>query len=122
MVVEDVKDCFPSTTVSSVRDAFKQLGYDALAAGLLTKLVTYRGSLPQGAPTSPAVLNLVFASIDRELAESSCEAGAVYTRYMDDLCFSAGHPLDRFSRDVAAVLGRHGYTVNKRKRRNLGTA
>ncbi|PWW21213.1 reverse transcriptase (RNA-dependent DNA polymerase) [Geodermatophilus normandii] len=79
--------------------------------------------LPVGAPTSPALANLVCARLDRRLAGLAASAGAVYTRYVDDLTFSGGPGLrrDRFAARVAAVAADEGLRVNPAKTRTMGT-
>src|SRR5258706_3665767 len=55
----DISNFFPSTTDNMVRDCFTSIKFDSNLVEVLTKLVTLDGSLPQGAPTSMAVANLV---------------------------------------------------------------
>ncbi len=57
------------------------------SAVLVARLVTHRGRLPQGAPTSPAIANLVFAKFDDKITFHLAR-DFVYTRYFDDLTIS----------------------------------
>jgi len=57
------------------------------AAVLVARLVTHRGRLPQGAPTSPAVANLVFSKFDKQITWR-LGSDFIYTRYFDDLTVS----------------------------------
>ncbi|SDC53361.1 Reverse transcriptase (RNA-dependent DNA polymerase) [Geodermatophilus telluris] len=79
--------------------------------------------LPQGAPTSPALANLVCARLDRRLAGLAAASGAVYTRYVDDLTFSGGAALrrDRFADRVTAVAADEGFRVHPGKTRTAGS-
>ena len=52
------------------------------------RVCVYRGGLPQGAPTSPCLSNLVNVELDDAVSEIARRAGARYTRYGDDLTFS----------------------------------
>src|SRR5262249_55450888 len=54
----DIEQCFPSIVPWMVRAIFQALGFGQEAAGLLTKLTTWEGQLPQGAPTSTPLANL----------------------------------------------------------------
>ncbi len=67
------------------------------------------GHLPQGAPTSPRLSNLIVRELDSQLAELAGEVGMVYTRYADDMAFSTR---DRdFGRDEARGLIRRVYAA-----------
>jgi len=95
----DLKDFFPTVHYRRVRGLFEQLGYATPVAGVLAGLTTHRprladgrvlwpGVLPQGAPTSPALANLVCRRLDHRLTQLAGKYGAIYTRYADDLTFS----------------------------------
>jgi RNA-directed DNA polymerase len=73
--------------------------------------------LPQGAPTSPALANLVCFRLDRRLAGLAASCGAHYTRYVDDLTFSGAPAIgrDRFAEQVAAVVADEGFRLNPGK-------
>lgn len=80
--------------------------------------------LPQGAPTSPALANLVCSRLDRRLAGLAAAAGARYTRYVDDLTFSGDRGLatGRFADRVARIVADEGFAVNPAKTRAVGAA
>jgi RNA-directed DNA polymerase len=71
-----------------VRDYFIAIGWQRHAAELLMRLVTYNGSLPQGAPTSPRLSNLLNIRLDSRLDALARTRGMNYTRYADDITFS----------------------------------
>ena len=79
---------FPATSTDRVREYFHRIGWDKQAAEVLTRLCTHRGGLPQGAPTSPRLSNLVNHGMDARLAGLATRLGCQYTRYADDLTFS----------------------------------
>jgi alpha,alpha-trehalase len=64
----DLKDFFSSTPADRVREYFSQIGWDRDSAELLTKFCTHNGRLPQGAPTSPRLSNLLNYRMDARLA------------------------------------------------------
>ncbi|MEU2351105.1 reverse transcriptase family protein [Modestobacter sp. NPDC049651] len=76
--------------------------------------------LPQGAPTSPALANLVCFRLDRRLTGLAASFGATYTRYVDDLTFSGDRGLDRgrFERLVGEVVTEEGFALNAAKTRS----
>ena len=84
----DVHDFFLSTRADRVEAYFRRIGWGAEAAELLTGLCTHRRGLPQGAPTSPRLSNLVNFRLDARLAALARAHGASYTRYADDMTFS----------------------------------
>ena len=84
----DLREFFTNTSAARVDGFFRGIGRDAPAAELLTRLCTHEGALPQGAPTSPRLSNLVNVVMDVRLAGLAASLGAVYTRYADDMTFS----------------------------------
>ncbi|MEO5334386.1 MAG: reverse transcriptase family protein [Magnetococcus sp. YQC-5] len=77
------------------------------------------GHLPQGAPTSPMLANLVCVKLDADLQEIAIREGLVYTRYADDMTFS-GEVVDRaaairISREISIAVGHYGFGINLQK-------
>jgi retron-type reverse transcriptase/DNA-binding CsgD family transcriptional regulator len=85
----DIRQFFPSITIDQVRAIFRSLGYQDDVAGMLSELCCLDGHVPQGAPTSPAIANLVLRDLDIELSALAERAGHRYSRYADDLTFSS---------------------------------
>ncbi|AGR00222.1 reverse transcriptase family protein [Vibrio parahaemolyticus] len=85
------------------------------------KNIKYFGRVPQGAPTSPIISNMVMFSLDDEISNLIQNKGGIYTRYSDDIFVSFSQP--NFNRnDVSKVIGkifqkskRYGYKINKTK-------
>jgi hypothetical protein len=80
--------------------------------------------LPQGAPTSPALANLVCFRLDRRLAALADAFGATYTRYVDDLTFGGGAGLRtrRLAERVRQIAADEGFRVNEAKTRTATSA
>lgn len=89
----DIRDFFDSIDAKKVYKYFMAIGWDKPTAELLTRLCTWKGSLPQGAPTSPRLSNLLLYKIDTRLTAYAQRYNFTYTRYADDLTFSL--PEDR---------------------------
>ena len=89
VITADIRDFFPSITLPRVAECLAPLELDDETARAVVQLVTRRGRLPQGAPTSPHLANLVARPLDRRLAGLGREQGWTYTRYADDLTFSS---------------------------------
>ncbi|MBX3205279.1 MAG: RNA-directed DNA polymerase [Labilithrix sp.] len=146
----DLEDFFVSIPASRVFAVFHAAGYPLEVARLLTGLCTTRAPsdpgapmpatptraelearhrareryaerhLPQGAPTSPALANLCAWRLDVRLSAAARTAGAVYTRYADDLVFSgddrfARWPAARFAYVVGGIAIEEGFNVQHRK-------
>lgn len=90
----DVHDFFPSVSHKLVYRLFHQeLGYGRDVSGLLTRLTTINGELPQGAPTSPKIANLLLSrTVDHVLRERFDRSGVRYTRFVDDVTMSGDDP------------------------------
>ena len=83
---------------------------------LLVRLLTYKGRLPMGAPTSPAMSNFASLGLDHDLEILAQNCGWKYSRFVDDLSFSGGQA---FSEDddylIRPVIRQHGFWVNEEK-------
>ena len=84
----DLADFFPTITVERVAEMFRGLGWEAEAANLFARICTNEGHLPQGAPTSPAISNLVCRRLDERLSRLAEHYQGNYTRYADDITIS----------------------------------
>jgi RNA-directed DNA polymerase len=146
----DLQDFFPSFPAARIQALFRTLGYPESVAdslgGICTNAVPRdvwtsrprqidpmewcdvrtlyaRPHLPQGAPTSPALANLTAFRLDCRLFGLAKSAGAVYTRYADDLAFSGGEDFNRvvgrFSTHTTAIALEEGFNVNHRKTRSM---
>lgn len=144
----DVRHFFPSITRARVVALFMTAGYPEPVALTLAGLCTTRlhpgaldaipvkqsvealfalrkrheiPHLPQGAPTSPYLANLVAFKLDCRLSGLAKAAGAHYTRYADDLLFSGDATFaagaERFLTKVGAILMEEGFEPNPRKYR-----
>lgn len=111
----DIAGFFPAITFRMVYKVLAKAGYSRPVTTLLSRLCTYGSSLPQGAPSSPALSNLVFLPIDRRLAGYAAKKGLSYSRYADDLIFSGDFEPKATICFCRRVLAECGFTVNERK-------
>lgn len=102
----DIKDFFPSTTRDSVQAALVNVGYTPHAAELIARLCCHNGRLAQGAPSSPALSNLVFKEFDKRLLKMAESFGVKYTRYADDMVFSGTQSFPSDLKDVILEIFR----------------
>lgn len=113
----DVKDFFHSIRPPLVNSTFASLGYNRSVCDGLVSLTMFREGLPQGAPTSPSLSNLVLRVFDNDLANTMYMVGGTYTRYADDITVSG-----RFKPGLTIflcreLLSRYGLHLNDSKTR-----
>ncbi len=113
----DIKNFFPSIKYKQVFHLFSSIGYCESVSTLLSNLCTLDNSLPQGAPTSPAISNLVCRRVDSRLSGFALKNKIRYTRYADDITFSGDFDPGRILRFTSKVLSESKFTVNKTKTR-----
>jgi len=116
----DLRQFFASTSADTVERYFRRIGWDAKASRLLMIFCTLDGSLPQGAPTSPRLSNLVNFRLDSRLAALARKLGAVYTRYADDLTFSFEandpSPIHGLLWYARQIVEEEGYQLHQKKK------
>lgn len=140
----DLANFFPSVHVSDVISTLQSLKCPMVVrsspepfesdwthdgAVLVARLVTHRGRLPQGAPTSPAIANLVFARFDEQITWR-LGRDFVYTRYFDDLTISVSAAAarkngfetpqqmrDHVQKELETALQGSRFRLNRRKTR-----
>lgn len=98
---------------------------------MIANLCTHNNCLPQGAPTSPILSNMVCASLDTSLQRLAKKYGCIYTRYADDITFSTSHyefPVQlvffdkkekalSLGEELLKIIERQGFKVNESKTR-----
>ncbi|OQP49340.1 RNA-dependent DNA polymerase [Niastella yeongjuensis] len=132
----DVKDFFPSIHYKRVKGLLQQLGFSEKIAVILallcteavTEEVTIDGQnyfvqkgqrvLPQGAPTSPAITNILCYKLDKRLQGLATKNQCSFTRYADDITFSFNNPTTNAQQlvwRIKKVLADEGFTVHPDK-------
>ncbi len=140
----DIQDFFPSISQKRVKGVFRHAGYQEQIATLLALLCTEapreiikhqnttyyvalaERCLPQGAPTSPALTNIICLNLDRRLTGLADKLGLRYSRYADDLTFSLPANTDisheaektlisQLLGSVAKVLSEEGFAIHRKK-------
>ena len=114
----DLKDFFPSISSGRVysRLTAKPFSLNKEVASIITDLCCYRNAegksvLPQGAPTSPTITNMICGQMDRKLTRLAKAYGVKYTRYADDITFSGMG--DVFSEDGGFIKSMRHIIVNE---------
>ena len=132
----DLKDFFPSITQARVwkRLQLKPFNFSdkiaSIFAGLCCMKETIKDEngkesvryvLPQGAPTSPIITNMICDTLDHRLAGVAKRFGLRYSRYADDITFSSMHNVyqkdGEFWKELNRIITQQGFTINEKKTR-----
>jgi hypothetical protein len=113
----DLKDFFPSIDINRIIFIFKELGYPNIIAFYLAQICCFDGILPQGAPTSPILSNIVTRRFDKRLIHLAKKFNLKYTRYADDLTFSGPTISAIFISYVNDIVINEGFVINDSKTR-----
>lgn len=77
--------------------------------------------LPQGAPTSPVITNIVCQRLDHLLTGVAKRFGLKYSRYADDITFSSIHNVyqleSEFQKEILRIIAEQGFAMNLSKTR-----
>lgn len=126
----DLEDFFGTINFGRVRGLFlaAPYGLPKPVATTLAQICCHDNALPQGAPTSPIVSNMIAIALDRELGRLAYAHSCLYTRYADDLTFSCEErvfPAEILERrpdgtiavgtELAVALQRQGFRPNPAK-------
>ena len=122
LIQRDIKACYPSIPTLALYRRLKRLGFRANTARLLSLLLTARGRVPQGAPTSSDALNLYLWDADQAILSLCgrwrCKASRVY----DDFVISTDDPasVTTITRAIEREIAEHELDVNEEKRCRSG--
>jgi RNA-directed DNA polymerase len=113
LVTVDVKGFYDNVDHRIVFQTLRELGYGTAVARLITKLTTRRGLLPQGAPTSNVIANLVLARpVDAPTRLQAESTSTNFTRFVDDIGLSGDKPTALIG-DVARRLSSRGLSIHR---------
>lgn len=88
----DLKDYFPTITENRVEGMLNSLNLDSRVATIIARICCMNNHLPQGAPSSPVLSNMICFRLDKRLMNIAKGARCIYTRYADDITFSSHQP------------------------------
>jgi RNA-directed DNA polymerase len=111
----DLRDFFGNIGNKQVNRALRSYGFSWEDARLITKMCTSGRCLPQGAPTSSTLANIVFAPT-AELLEIFCaERGITFTVFVDDLTFSSKNDFSACINTLLNIIRQNGFFPNNKK-------
>ncbi|MCB0634429.1 MAG: RNA-directed DNA polymerase [Lewinella sp.] len=119
----DLLDFFHSISRDRVYQIFREkpFNFRRNVPDLLADLTTYQDHLPMGTPTSPVLSNFACRDLDRELLIFSQTHDWTYTRYADDMSFSAAEPILQGQVEaLGAIIQQAGFAINPRKTQLFG--
>jgi len=111
----DLTNFFPSISHKQVFEMFVSFDFSPTVARYLTKLTTYKGKLPQGAPTSPIVANLVFVKTGKRLQEFAALNNLTFTSFVDDLTFSSPTDFKEKTQSILDAVIADGFKISHKK-------
>ena len=112
----DIEGFFDHILYSQVKNiVFYEEKFSEPIRILLTMLCYYKESLPQGAPTSPAITNIVMYDFDETVGEFCSKKKIAYTRYCDDMTFSGDFDEREIISFVKGELCKLGLFLKNRK-------
>ena len=113
----DLRDFFDTITTEKIKTALQRRKVDPHLIKIILKWCMYHGTLPQGAPTSPLLSNLVCTNLDRRFFKLAKELGATYTRYADDITISGDKNILEFQTVFKRIIRTEKFFINHRKTR-----
>ena len=121
IIKTDIVNFFGSIKQEKVITTFERIGYPANISQVLAELCCLDGHLPQGAPTSPALSNIISFEMDKKLTSLSYRYGLSYTRYADDITLS-GYRINPevVLADIKKAVNEEGFCLKRKKTRYIG--
>lgn len=126
----DLKGFFDQINFGRVRGLLMSKPYSIPTdtATIIANICCLENKLPQGAPTSPIISNMICKKLDRQLSQIAMENRAQYTRYADDITFSFKHirPQNIFvvedgvatpTQELVNLIRENGFEINDTKTR-----
>ena len=111
----DLKNYFPSIRHKDVFKMFISFGFSPTVARVLCQFTTYKGKVPQGAPTSSSISNLVFIKTGKKLIGLAREHNLVFTSFIDDLTFSSPNDFKNITNLILNAIVEDGYSISHKK-------
>ncbi len=112
----DIIDFFENIEYINIyKTCFNEIYFPKAVGHLLTYLCTYESRLPQGAPTSSYISNLVMNEFDYEIGTWCNKRNINYTRYSDDMTFSGDFNHQEVISYVRKQLYKLGLKINNKK-------
>ena len=132
----DLEDFFDSISFVRIRSLFQSnpFNFPYKVSTVLAHICCFQNSLPQGAPTSPVLSNMIAWKLDANLQHLAKKSGCIYTRYADDITFSFTYQKSSIPKDIilfsedgpqpgktlTSIIEKNGFKINQNKVRFAG--
>lgn len=130
----DLADFFPSIHFGRIKGLFQKppFTFPDKVAQWIAQLATFNGILPQGAPSSPILSNMICLRLDKDIKMLASRHGLSYTRYADDITLSGKKNFPKeiariekndensfvtLGSDLVLIIEKNGFKVNQSKTR-----
>lgn len=115
----DLDDFFHQIDTNKLKNLFSNynlFSFDPETEELMTRLVTFKGRLPMGSPTSPPLSNFATIALDNDLQAWANRSRFVYTRFVDDLSFSGNLKIsETHLTQISEILLAHRFRADPNK-------
>lgn len=111
----DLKSYFDFVSNEKVYKALRRYGFSQKVSHLLTRITTYKGHLAQGPPTSPFLANIAGLDMDDVILVLCAGNEIIYTRYVDDLCFSSQKDFKSLVPEIIKIIEQHKFLIGYKK-------
>ena len=98
-----------------VYNTLVEKGFSPDVASVITKLTTFKGHLPQGAPTSTTLANLVFLPTGLKLNEIAKQHNLRFTIFVDDVTFSSHNDFKHLTGNIISIIYKDGFKISRGK-------
>lgn len=115
MIHYDLRNFFDTVYNSKVIDELFKRNVPAKLIKIIWKWCFYHGHLPQGAPTSPFLSNLVCSNLDKRFQSLAEKIGATYTRYADDIIISGDKNILKHQTVFKRIIRTEKFYINYKK-------
>lgn len=130
----DLEDFFGTIHFGRVKRLLqsKPFNLNHTVSTIFAQICCYKGRLPQGAPTSPIMSNMICRKLDSQLQKLAGDNHCTYTRYADDITFSFNCSRSKLPSQVVAfatdgtvlpggsllkLIESNGFLINSKKTR-----
>jgi len=118
----DIDSFFDSINFGRARGLFisRPFNIEKNLATKIAQLIVYDNKLPQGAPTSPIISNIICLKMDHNLIKFAKKYSLTYTRYADDMSFSTNKKninTNKILKEIEKIIKENGFKINRSKTR-----